>query len=104
MHVDQSLTQLLDYRQRHAAAVDTRTTPTAAPGNFTTDDQRTIFRLQAVFVENSLQLRLGCLGHAEDALDKGPAGPALHDFGAKAVAQQRTDGVDQDRLAGTRLA
>ena len=54
--VDQQLAKFLEHRQGYAAPIDARATAAAAAGNLAADDQRAVFGLQAVLVQDRGQV------------------------------------------------
>ena len=56
VHVDEQFAQLLQDRARHSTTVDARASPAAAARDFAAHDQRAVFRLESVFVEDRFQL------------------------------------------------
>src|SRR5689334_1742346 len=99
MHVDEQFAKLLQDGQWDAPRVDARPAAAAATGQLAGHDQRAVFGLEAVFVEQRTQLSLWFEVEYEDPFHQRALRARTNDLGAKAVAKERTDGVDQDRFA-----
>src|SRR3982751_3392415 len=101
VEVDELPPDLSEHRRRHRCAVDPGAT-TAIGGNLTFEHQRVVVDVDATLVRqrrDSLYLR-----DVEYSLDGRLVRARANEVGARALAEQKSERADDDRLAGARLA
>jgi hypothetical protein len=100
MQVHQVPADLRQHADRDGAAVHPRA---AAPRHLhlALEDQLAAVGLDAMLGQHRQEPRVA--GEVERALDRGPLGSGPHEVPARALAQQQRQGVDQQRLPGSRL-